>query len=81
MAPENNKIYLIKTWMNEAKTYEKRELYEDILGTDVLSQKLGRKGDFRNVVIDLHLYLQYNYDFSLHNSILLPTNMKNYFLW
>ena len=67
--------------MNEAKTYEKRELYEDILGTDVLSQKLERKGDFRNVVIDHHLYLQYNYDFSLHNSILLPTNMKNYFLW
>ena len=35
----------------------------------------------RNIVMDLHLQLQYNCSFYLHNSILLSANMKNYFLW
>ena len=53
-----NEIYLIKAWMDvfaETKTNEEKEIYEDILGKEVLSRKRERKGDFRNVVMDLHL--------------------------
>ena len=39
----------------ETKTTEEKEIYEDILGKGFLSQKRERKGDFRNVVMDLHL--------------------------
>ena len=55
---KKNEIYLIKTWMNvfvETKTNEENEIYEDILGGEILSRKQERKGDFRNVAIDLHL--------------------------
>ena len=52
----------------ETKTNEEKAIHADIGD---------RNGDFRNVVIDL----QYNYSFSLHNSISFPANMKNYFLW
>ena len=55
---KENEIYLIKTWMNvfvETKTNEENEIYEDILGGEILSRKQERKGDFRNVAIDLHL--------------------------
>ena len=53
-----NKIYLIKAWLNvfaEMKTNEEKELHEDILGKEVPSRKQERKGDFRNVAMDLHL--------------------------
>ena len=49
---------LIKAWMNvfaETKTNEEKEIYEDILGKEILSRKQERKRDFRNVVMDLHL--------------------------
>ena len=59
----------------EKKTNKEKEIYEDILGKEILSRKRERKGDFRNAVMDLHLKLQYNYSFSLHNSISLPANM------
>ena len=52
-----NGIYFIKTCMSvfaETKTNEEREIYE-FLGNEILSQKRERKGDFRNVVMDLHL--------------------------
>ena len=39
----------------EMKINEEKETYEKFLGKEVLSQKRERKGDFRNVVIDLHL--------------------------
>ena len=65
----------------ETKTNEEKKIYEDILGKEILSRKRERKGDFRNIVMGLHLYLQYNYSIPLHNSILLPANMKNYFQW
>ena len=61
----------------ETKTNEEKAIHADILGNEILSRKRDRNGDFRNVVIDL----QYNYSFSLHNSISFPANMKNYFLW
>ena len=48
----------------EMKTNEGKEIYEKFLGKEVLSQKRERKWDFRNVVMDLHLQLQYNYSFS-----------------
>ena len=38
----------------QTKTNEEKEIYEDILGKEILSQKLEKKGDFRNVVMDLH---------------------------
>ena len=53
-----NEIYLIKAWLNvfaEMKTNEEKELHEDILGKEVPSGKRERKGDFRNVAMDLHL--------------------------
>ena len=53
-----NKIYLIKAWMNvfsEMKTNEENETYEDILGKVILPRKRERKGHFKNVVMDLHL--------------------------
>ena len=53
-----NEIYLIKTWMivfAEMKTNEEKKIYEKFLGKEVLSRKRERKGDFRNVVMDLHL--------------------------
>ena len=65
----------------ETKTNEEKKIYEDNLGKEILSRKRERKEDFRNVVMGLHLSLQYNYSISFHNSILLPANMKNYFLW
>ena len=34
----------------EMKTNEEKEIYEDILGKEILSQKPERKGTFRNVV-------------------------------
>ena len=46
----------MEAWMNvlaERKTNEVKEIYEDILGKEILSQKQGRKGDFGNVVMDL----------------------------
>ena len=46
----------MEAWMNvlaKRKTNEEKEIYEDILGKEILSQKQGRKGDFRNVVMDL----------------------------
>ena len=39
----------------ETKTNEEKEIYEDILGKEIRSRKQERKGDFRNVVVDLHL--------------------------
>ena len=39
----------------ETKRNEKKEIYEDILGKEILSRKKKRKGDFRNVVVNLHL--------------------------
>ena len=39
----------------ETKTNEEKEIYEDILGKEILSRKQERKRDFRNVVMDLHL--------------------------
>ena len=39
----------------ETKTNEEKEIYEDILGNEILSQKRERKGDFGNVVMDLYL--------------------------
>ena len=80
----NNEIYLINSWMNvfaEAKSNEEKEIYEDILSKEILTRKREREGDFRNVVMDLHLQLQCKYSFSLNNSILLPANMSNYFEW
>ena len=53
-----NEIYLIKAWLNvfaEMKTNEEKELHEDILGKEVPSRKRERKGDFRNVAMNLHL--------------------------
>ena len=43
-------MYLLKTKANEGK-----EIFEDILGNEILSQKWERKGDFRNIVMDLYL--------------------------
>ena len=60
----------------ETKTNEEKAIHADILGNEILSRKRDRNGDFRNVID-----LQYNYSFSLHNSISFPANMKNYFLW
>ena len=51
----------------ETKTNEEKEIYEDILGKEIVSWKWERKEDFRNVVMDLQLSLQYNYSFSLYN--------------
>ena len=39
----------------ETKTNEEKEIYEDTLGKKILSRKQEKKGDFRNVVMDLHL--------------------------
>ena len=39
----------------ETKTNEEKEIYEDILGKEILSQKRERKGDFGNFVMDLYL--------------------------
>ena len=39
----------------ETKTNEEKEIYEDILGKEILSRKQERKRDFRNVVMNLHL--------------------------
>ena len=39
----------------ETKTNEEKEVYEDILGKEILSRKRERKRSFRNVVMDLHL--------------------------
>ena len=38
----------------ETKTNEGKEIYENILGKEILSRKRERKGDFGNVVMDLH---------------------------
>ena len=78
--PKETKYILWMDVFAETKPNEEREIYEDILGKKILLRKPKRKGDFRNVVIDLNMWLQHNYTFSLHNSILLPSNMKNYFL-
>ena len=48
----------------ETKTNEEKEIYEDILGKEILSQKRERKEDFGNVVMDLYLQLQCTYSFS-----------------
>ena len=56
--PKNPEKYLIKARMNvfaETKTNEGKEIYENILGKEILSRKRERKGDFGNVVMDLHL--------------------------
>ena len=37
------------------KTNEEKEIYEEFLSKEVLSQKQEKKGDFRNVIMDLHL--------------------------
>ena len=87
-AAEKSNVWRLKKtkyilWMDvfaETKPNEEREIYEDILGKKILLRKPEKKGDFRNVVIDLNMWLQHNNTFSLHNSILLPANMKNYFL-
>ena len=39
----------------ETKTNEEKEMYEDILGKDILSWKREKKEDIRNIVMDLHL--------------------------
>ena len=39
----------------EKKTNKEKEIYEDILGKEILSRKRERKADFRNAVMDLHL--------------------------
>ena len=39
----------------ETKTNEQKEIFEDILVKEILSRKLERKWDFRNIVMDLHL--------------------------
>ena len=49
------------------KTNEEKEIFENILGKDILSRKRERKGDFRNFIMDLHFQLQYNYNFSLYS--------------
>ena len=41
-------------WMYLLKRKQK-EIYEDTLSKEILSQKRDRKGDFRNVAMDLHL--------------------------
>ena len=40
-------MYLLK--------WKQKEIYEDTLSKEILSQKRDRKGDFRNVAMDLHL--------------------------
>ena len=35
-------------------TNEEKEIYEDILSKEILLRKRDRKGDFRNVVMDVH---------------------------
>ena len=58
LAPKKNEIYLIKAWMSifaEKKTNKEKEIYEDILGKEILSRKRERKADFTNAVMDLHL--------------------------
>ena len=58
MAPKKTEIYLIKSWMNvfaETKTKKQKEIYDVILDQEILSRKRERKGDLRNVVMDLHL--------------------------
>ena len=40
---------------SEMKTNEEKEIYEEFLSKEVLSQKQEKKGDFRNVIMDLHL--------------------------
>ena len=37
------------------KTNEEKEIFEEFLVKKFLSQNRERKGDFRNVVMDLHL--------------------------
>ena len=39
----------------ETKANEEKEIYENTLGKEILSRKQEKKGDFRNVVMDLHL--------------------------
>ena len=68
-------------YLLEKKANEEKDIFEDILGNEILSRKWERKGDFRNIVMDLHLQLQCNYSLSLHNSILHTENLENYFLW
>ena len=41
--------------LDGTKTNKEKEIYEDILSKEILSRKRDRKGDFRNVVMDLHL--------------------------
>ena len=56
--PRKNEIYLINAWMNvfaETKTNKENKIYEVILGKKILLQKRERKGDFRNVFMDLCL--------------------------
>ena len=48
------------------KFYQKNEKEREILET---------------LLWNFTCFLQYNYSFSLHNPILLPANMKDYFLW
>ena len=36
------------------KINEEKEIYEDILGKEILLWKKERRRDFRNVVMDLH---------------------------
>ena len=58
------KIICLAPIKTKMKTNEEKETCEKFLGKGVLSQKQKRKGDFRSVVMDLHLQLQYNYSFS-----------------